>query len=950
MPDRTDTDFADLLTILHRGGAYGYWWINPGRHTVWWPAQHPAALPQGDVNVYFGVHPTTHHKDAGHRATIKDIAVVNCLYGDYDAKDYDGDKAAALAHVQGLPLPPPILIASGGGYQGYWPLEVPYILATDDDRRQADSIQKRWVTYTGGDESVKDLARVLRVPGSHNQKYDDKPLVFFEWVDVACCYRLDDLVAMLPPEPVREAYTPKTQRPPGQRTHLQRWADDVIARACNGAFNAIDGKASNVRVQMGKLAAGVLHTGIYTEDQLVDLLLPDALRRSSDDAKETERNLRNGIAYGKLAPLQPPAFPTDHSLVITDGAACCPSCGTPVQRSKYDYPGTTEHGWYCPRCKFPMVWPLEAWTPAQPSDTAGDTADEPEPPAAPATTPQELGLVKLLADAITAHAHFAVDAGGRLYRYAAGAYRPDGQRQVQRQVKALLERWGLTAKWSTHRAGEVVAYIAIDAPTIWERPPLDTINLANGLLDVATGQLAPHRPDFLSTVQLPVAFDPAATCPHWERFVETTFPVDTLESGLAWQILAWFMTPDTSIQKAFLLSGEGNNGKSTFLAALGAFLGRANYTSMSLQRLESDRFSSSRVVGMLANVCPDLPAKNLEETSIFKQLTGGDALTVERKNQMPFDVLPFCRLIFSANHPPRSDDATQAFFRRWLVVPFERTFGEQGTPLIPRAQLDAQLADPAELSGVLNQALAALPHIRHLGGFPETPSMRAAWDEFRQVTDPLAVWLDRHIVALPARSVAQKRLHQAYNLYCAARGRPPMTAHALTKAIRRAYPAVELAQRGREWHWLGIGLRADQVADDPHELHEFHDFSPDILVQNESTGDSGADSAPPPLYDSILKSYKEGKVVNVVQVVQEESPLLDAPPVVSPLFTSRPQPARHTNGVSFTDIQATEVRRLLAAGQLDDADEKAAVVRGTVGQALRAEIAAARAATDTAKG
>lgn len=389
----SDPRFAQLLSILHREGTYGYWWINPGKHTIWWQAGKHPAIPKGDVNVYFNVNPTTQRKAAGQRTKIEDIAAINCFYGDYDAKDYDGDKAAALDHIEvglseiGIPRPS-VCIDTGGGYQGYWLLDTPYVLDSDEARSHADNLQKRWVAYTGADDSVKDLARVLRVPGSHNQKYEDKPLVTFMWCDLDRLYTLDELTALLPPEPPKETYTPIRSSRIVSTDHLRRWCDEVVSRACNGALSAPNGKGSDVRVEMGKLAGGLLHTGVYTEDQLVDMLMPDALKRSTDNRQETERNLRNGIAYGRASPLDVPPFPTDQALVIKDSAAHCPSCGSAIVRSKYDYPGTTTSGWYCPRCKGLMVWPLEAYTPTKdlqqstngPAETAQPTEYATAPP------------------------------------------------------------------------------------------------------------------------------------------------------------------------------------------------------------------------------------------------------------------------------------------------------------------------------------------------------------------------------------------------------------------------------------------------------------------------------------------------------------------------------------------------------------------------------------------
>ena len=148
------------------------------------------------------------------------------------------------------------------------------------------------------------------------------------------------------------------------------------------------------------------------------------------------------------------------------------------------------------------------------------------------------------------------------------------------------------------------------------------INVKNGLLNVETGQLEPHTPNHLSPIQIPVHYDPKATCPETEKFVVRVFPPGAVD--LAWDIYGHLMVPDTSMQKSFLLSGDGGNGKSTWLAALTAFLGRENISTISLQDLADTRFHGAELVGKLANICADLSGKQLAETGVFKKITGGD--------------------------------------------------------------------------------------------------------------------------------------------------------------------------------------------------------------------------------------------------------------------------------------------------------------------------------------
>ncbi len=445
---------------------------------------------------------------------------------------------------------------------------------------------------------------------------------------------------------------------------------------------------------------------------------------------------------------------------------------------------------------------------AQPAEKSED-AETPGPQAGRGKAGD--ATTRRLADAILEEDRFAVDGGGGLFVYRDGAYRPHGESVIRRRLKTLLHEWELDHKWSTHKQEEVVEYIRVDAPQLWAKPPLDLLNCANGLLALGTAELRPHSPDFLSPLQLPVAYDGGATCPAWERFVEEIFPEDC--QSLPWELVAWLMAPFTSIQKAVLLLGEGANGKSTFLAALTAFLGRPNCAAVSLHKLEADRFAAARLVGKLANICPDLPSAHLTGTSTFKAIVGGDRLLAERKYADSFEFEPYARLIFSANSPPQSSDASHAFFRRWLCVLFPRNF-EPGQGARDRAELDAELAAGGELSGVLNMALAYLPKVR-AQGITEAASMLEASSEFRAVTDPLAVWLDRETVADPHAVTPKQDLLRSFNAFCDRTGRPPMMDRAFGKALKRVRPDLQDTQRmvggTKTWVWLAIGLRDERA-------------------------------------------------------------------------------------------------------------------------------------------
>jgi hypothetical protein len=204
-----------FLSHLHRGGAYAYYHVLPQRRSEWYEVGDDPPFEPGRArtNLYFSVHPSTCIPPCNAygevkpsmwvRSQLRTIAAINCLFAEYDHKDY-GDTAAIIAHLEGLCVPEPsVLIASGGGLHVYWLLAEPYALTSEDRLGAAKLIQDRWVGLVGGDPGAKDLCRVLRVPGSWNYKYEPRRPVGWERCELERVYPLVALTAHLPTEKVR---------------------------------------------------------------------------------------------------------------------------------------------------------------------------------------------------------------------------------------------------------------------------------------------------------------------------------------------------------------------------------------------------------------------------------------------------------------------------------------------------------------------------------------------------------------------------------------------------------------------------------------------------------------------------------------------------------------------------------------------------------------------------
>lgn len=421
--------------------------------------------------------------------------------------------------------------------------------------------------------------------------------------------------------------------------------------------------------------------------------------------------------------------------------------------------------------------------------------------------------VQTLAEVITRATPFAMGLGDKLYNYRGGCYRPSGIETIREAVKLLMIDAGVEDKWKSELAKEVIQYISADAPLLQD-PPMDRIGCLNGIVrvDGIIPRLEPHTPELRTTVQLPVTYNPNAICPYWEQFIESTFPQDSIL--LPYDILAWLMIPYTKIQKAILLLGDGANGKSTFIRGLTSFLGPANISTVSLHDLEDDKFAPSQLYGKLANICPDLPNKRLATTSKFKAITGGDPVRAEYKYCDAFTFIPTARLLFSGNEMPVSADTTDGFYRRFIIVPFTKTFEENAAVA---HRLDSTLSSPGELSGLFNKAIARLPQLLDKG-IEITSTMSAAMKEFRDLTDPIAVWLDDEYIITKMLDdfVPRTIMYEHYKREWRKRKKVAISPESFGRAMRKLIPDewdIRKAVNGQRLRGYGGVKERDKVAE-----------------------------------------------------------------------------------------------------------------------------------------
>lgn len=290
------------------------------------------------------------------------------------------------------------------------------------------------------------------------------------------------------------------------------------------------------------------------------------------------------------------------------------------------------------------------------------------------------------------------------------------------------------------------------------------INFKNGLFDLDAWEMGSHDPEVLSIVQIPVNYDICAECSAIENYFKscelTEDDVKSLE-----EFAGYCLTPDVKMQKALMIYGAGSNGKSVFINMLKEIIGYENVSGETLHTLEEDKFRVANLYGKLLNAFPDLKDKSLQTNEVFNTLTGGDKqLTAERKYMNSFNFDPTTKLLFSANRIPFAYSDNYAYYRRWLMIRFPKTFKDEEID----ENLIEKLTTESEKSGFLNRMLEGLKRLRENHKFTKDETPEEVAETYRLNSDNVTVFIEKCCRECKIREspTPKKLVYVAYSTWC----------------------------------------------------------------------------------------------------------------------------------------------------------------------------------------
>lgn len=298
----------------------------------------------------------------------------------------------------------------------------------------------------------------------------------------------------------------------------------------------------------------------------------------------------------------------------------------------------------------------------------------------------------------------------------------------------------------------------------------DLLNCQNGVLNLKSSKVEflEHKADLLLSKICNVEYNPAATCKHWEKFLDEVMQGDTEKIKYLQKIAGISLTGDTKEECMFILYGATTrNGKSTFVETIGHLLGDYGLTmrpeTLAVKQNNDSRQANgdiARLKGVRFVNASEPPKRMIFDVALIKTLLGRDSITARHLHEREFEFVPVFKLVINTNYLPQILDDTVFSSGRINVISFDRHFEPQEQD----KDLKNRLRDKQELSGILNWCIEGLELYRKEGLNPPA-AVEVSTSDYRQQSDKIGNFINEMLIKSGRNSKA-KDIYEAYTKWC----------------------------------------------------------------------------------------------------------------------------------------------------------------------------------------
>ena len=404
-----------------------------------------------------------------------------------------------------------------------------------------------------------------------------------------------------------------------------------------------------------------------------------------------------------------------------------------------------------------------------------------------------------------------------IYCYCDGIYKLKGKNRINVEVQEMC---------GTHSSVFVQTEVRnfITHRTLTNRNKFNDINstelnMENGIYNYMTGEFTEHSRDKLYTSQFPVTYDPDATCPCIDKYLDKT--LDDKNKRLLLEGFAYCFVPSYRMKSSLWLIGPTNSAKSIALDIIRAMLGNENVTSMSLQEMTENRhYDRVRLYGKKANICADMSKGLIRDTDFFKKATGGgrDVFTVRNIHKEPFDMVNYAKFLFAMNEMPDIDENDEAIAKRIEFVTFTKKISDEDEDI----DFVDKVLNPKELSGFFNRLMPILLEVLEQGKFSSTFTMDEKRAKLDEEKDPLASFMSQCTIA-SSESILKSVLYLEYVDWCKHRNLTPMKLNVMGRIFKSKKDKYNLKDGKPSFGVLGqlpVWFNLELVSNDTAQSHE----------------------------------------------------------------------------------------------------------------------------------
>ena len=367
------------------------------------------------------------------------------------------------------------------------------------------------------------------------------------------------------------------------------------------------------------------------------------------------------------------------------------------------------------------------------------------------------------------HYNDVMYARGQWYRYEEGVWNKEDDIFVRHDIWRLLEAH--ENKGVRPTSGKVSSVLdGASVKLAVRKEGVDAaenlINLKNGVYDLETQKLYPHKPDYYLTTQLPFEYDPTAEAITWQMYLMSTFvkprsvEFDKELAEFVQEAIGYSLTTSVAHHVTFWCYGEGANGKGVLFHALRQ-LGGSACVPLNVGYLKREPYQLADLAGKRIALCSEANAtKNLVEDAIVKAIVGGDELYARQVFKSGFTLEPRVKLWWSMNELPAVADTSEGFWRRVRVIPFNRQFKKNERILDLKERLDE------ELPGIFNWAMDGLRRLRNRGRFVEPTQVVDATEKYKKESNPVELFVEDECYTYDNAKVQSSVIYEAYRDWC----------------------------------------------------------------------------------------------------------------------------------------------------------------------------------------